>query len=37
MHITLVNYVKITLIRYKTESYCVGKMNEVMYSMTLIA
>lgn len=37
MHITLVNCVKIVLTWYKTESYHVGKMKKVMYSMILTA
>lgn len=37
MHITLVNYVKIVLMWYKIESYHVGKMKKVMYSMIITA
>lgn len=37
MHITLVNYVKIILTWYKTESYRPGKMKKVMDSMILTA
>lgn len=35
MHITLVNYVKIVLTWYKTESHRVGKVKKTMYSMIL--